>query len=279
VQPMAALRIDLPSALVAAGADATYRWNITGSSMRKDALARLTDAEQRTEFTDGYYRFFKSLAKLLAFFLNGIYLVVRNYGVALIVLTFLLKLALHRFTFKQQASMLKMQKLAPEMKALQEKYKNDRAQVGAKTMELYKKHGVNPLSGCLPMFIQMPMFMALYQVFTHAADFRGSSFLWIKDLTLEDAVWGLDYPYLHWLTINPLALIYIGVTLWMSFQHKVPENADPQQAQMQKMMRYMPLLFGVIFYHMPAGLVLYFTVNAILSTIEIKMVKKKLGIA
>lgn len=274
---MVAAKVDFAGIDVAAGAEATLGWRLTVTSMTKDDLALLSEPEQRVQYTDGFYRFFKSLANLLAICLDAIAIVVRNYGVALIVLTFLIKLALHRFTFKQQASMLKMSKLAPEIKLLQERYKNDRQQLGLKTMEMYKKHGVNPLSGCLPMFIQMPMFMALYQVFTHSADFRGAGFLWIKDLTLEDAIWGIDHPWLHWLTINPLALIYIGVTLWMSFQTKIPEGADPQQAQMQKMMRWLPLIFGVIFYHMPAGLVLYFTVNAILSTIEIKMVKKKLG--
>lgn len=271
------LRVDYDSVTIAPGAEHKLSWQLTGAGMTKAGLARLTEAEQKVQYTDGFYRFFKSLSNILAFLLDKIALVVLNYGVALIILTCLIKLALHRTTFKQQASMLKMSKLAPEIKLLQERYKGDRQQLGLKTMELYKKNGVNPLGGCLPMLIQLPMFMALYQMFTHSADFRGSSFLWIKDLTLEDAIWGLDHPYFHWLTINPLALIYIGVTLWMSFQYKIPEGGDPQQAQIQKMMRYLPLIFGIFFYHMPTGLVLYFTVNAILSTIEIKMVKRKLG--
>ncbi len=275
VQPF--LRVDYAAITLAPGANHELSWQITGAGMTKAGLARLTDAEQKVQYTDGFYRFFKSLSNILAFLLDKIALVVMNYGVALIILTCLIKLALHRTTFKQQSSMMKMSKLAPEIKVLQERYKGDRQQLGVKTMELYKKNGVNPLGGCLPMLIQLPMFMALYQMFTHSADFRGSSFLWIKDLTLEDAIWGVDHPMFHWLTINPLALIYIGVTLWMSFQHKVAPGADPQQAQMQKMMRYLPLIFGIFFYHMPTGLVLYFTVNAILSTIEIKMVKRKLG--
>ncbi len=271
------MRVDYADVQIAPGADHQVSWSLTGTSTTKVALARLTEDERKVQYTDGFYRFFKVLANALAWCLDMIAIVVRNYGVALIILTCLIKLALHRTTFKQQSSLLKMSKLAPEIKLLQERYKNDRQQLGVKTMELYKKHGVNPLGGCLPILIQMPMFMALYQVFTHSADFRNSGFLWISDLTLEDAIWGINNPWFHWLTINPLALIYIGVTLWMSFQHKIPEGADPQQAQMQKMMRWLPLVFGIIFYHMPTGLVLYFTINAILSTIEIKMVKRKLG--
>lgn len=277
--PQALLRVDLPHMALAPGASGEHAWSLTVTSVAKEDLALLTTAEQRIKYTDSWYKFFKLLADLLTWCLTGIASVVQNIGVAVIVLTFLLKLLLHRTTFKQQESLMKMQKLAPEMKYLQERFKNDRQKLGMETMALYKKHGVNPLGGCLPLLIQMPMFMALYQAFSHSADMRGASFLWIKDLTLPDPIWGPDVAWLSWLTINPLALIYIGVTVWMSFATKPPPTTDPQQEQMQKMMRWLPVIFGVIFYAMPAGLVLYFTVNAILSTIEIKMVKKKLGIA
>jgi YidC/Oxa1 family membrane protein insertase len=272
-----ALFVFPPALALEPGAAGERSWSITASGMRNADLALLTPAEQRLKYTDGMYRFFKVLADALIWCLTKIWLLVRNYGVAVIVLTVLLKALLHRTTFKQQASLLKMQKLAPEMKFLQERHKNDKQKLGLETMALYKKHGVNPLSGCLPMFIQLPMFMALYQAFNHSADMRGQSFLWINDLTLPDQVWAAPVGWLSWLTINPLALLYIGVTVWMSFSTKPPPASDPQQEQMQKMMRWLPVIFGVIFYNMPAGLVLYFTVNAILSTIEIKLVKRKLG--
>jgi YidC/Oxa1 family membrane protein insertase len=252
-------------------------WSITCVGMSKGSLAPLSEAEKHIQYTDGMYRFFKMLAKALTWCLDLIHAGVRNYGIALVVLTILLKAALHRTTFKQQESMLKMQRLAPELKLLQERHKNDRQALGVKTMELYKKNGVNPLGGCLPILIQMPMFMALFQVFSHNADMRGEHFLWAHDLTLPDAVWGPSVSWLSWATINPLALIYIGVTVWMSFTTKPPTGGDEQQAQMMKMMRWMPVIFGVVFYSMPAGLVLYFTVNAILSTLEIRYVKRKLG--
>jgi YidC/Oxa1 family membrane protein insertase len=251
-------------------------WKLIITTMRQVDLARLSDVERQVEYTDGYYKFFKILAKMLTACLNGVYLVVRNYGLALVVLTFLIKLALHRTTFKQHESMMKMQKLSPDLKLIQAQYKDDKQKLAQKQMELWKKHGVNPLGGCLPVFIQMPIFIALYQAFCHSADMRGQTFLWINDLTLPDQVFGFVLMGTT-LTLNPLPLIYIAVTIWMSLTQKLPSGGDPQQEQMAKMMRWMPVVFGAIFYNMPSGLVLYFTINAILSTIEIKMVKRKLG--
>jgi YidC/Oxa1 family membrane protein insertase len=253
-------------------------WKLIITTMRQVDLARLSDVERQVEYTDGYYKFFKILAKMLTACLNGVYLVVRNYGLALVVLTFLIKLALHRTTFKQHESMMKMQKLSPDLKLIQAQYKDDKQKLAQKQMELWKKHGVNPLGGCLPVFIQMPIFIALYQAFCHSADMRGQTFLWINDLTLPDQVFGFVLMGTT-LTLNPLPLIYIAVTIWMSLTQKLPSGGDPQQEQMAKMMRWMPVVFGAIFYNMPSGLVLYFTINAILSTIEIKMVKRKLGMA
>lgn len=257
----------------------TLDWRVTATVYNKAGLARLDDIERKSEFTEGYYRFFRILAKACTWLLEMVTLAVINYGVAIVLLTFLIKLALHRTTFKQQESMMKMQKLQPELKLLQESYKTDKQKLAQKQMELWKKHGVNPLGGCLPIFIQIPIFTALYLAFSHSADMRGEGFLWIKDLTLPDAVYGWNLAWLWgWnLTVNPLPIIYIGVTIWMSLSQKLPTGGDPAQEQTMKMMRWMPVVFGVIFYSMPSGLVLYFTVNAVLSTIEIKMVKKKLG--
>ena len=253
------------------------KWNTTVASMTDGDVALLGETAAKAEFTDGYYRFFKSLVWLLTISLDFLVMIVRNYGVAVVVLTFLLKALLHRFTFKQQESMMKMQKLAPDLKLLQEQYKNDKAKMAQKQMELWKKHGVNPLGGCLPVLIQIPIFTALYLTFCHSADMRGAGFLWVNDLTLPDQVIG--WLVGGWtISINPLPIIYIGVSIWMSLIQKMPTGGDPQQEQTMKMMRWLPVVFGVIFYNMPSGLVLYFTVNAVLSTIEIKMVRRKLGL-
>ena len=251
-------------------------WTITVASMTKRDRELIGETAGKIEYSDGYYRFFKVIVWPLTFLLDWLVLVVQNYGVAVVVLTFLIKLALHRTTFKQHESMMKMQKLAPELKLLQEQYKSDKQKMAAKQMELWKKNGVNPLGGCLPILIQIPIFTALYLAFCHSADMRGSGFLWVNDLTLPDQLIG--WVIGGWtISINPLPIIYIGVSIWMSLMQKVPPGADPQQEQMMKMMRWLPVVFGVIFYNFPSGLVLYFTINAVLSTIEIKMVRKKLG--
>ncbi len=266
---------------LAPGETFALSYRITCTSLKSAALERLSSIEQKIEYTSGFYRFFRILAQILQFFLDLFYQVVRHYGVAVILLTIMVKALLHRTNYKQQESMLKMQKLQPELKRIQERYKGDRQQLAVKQMELFKKHKVNPMAGCLPMFIQLPIFIALYQTFSHAADLRGTGFLWVNDLTLPDQQFylGFSIPLFGMATINPLPIIYIAVSLWMSFSHKPPANASDQQQQMAKVMRWLPVLFGFIFYHMPAGLVLYFTCSAIIGTLEIKYIRRKLGMA
>jgi YidC/Oxa1 family membrane protein insertase len=271
--------VSFASEQVPSGATWQRGWSISASSMTKSDLAMFSETEQAIKYTDSFYRFFKILANALTWVLDKLALVVGHYGIAVILLTLLIKAVLYRTTYKQQESMLKMQKIGPELKYVQEQYKSNKQLMAQKQMELFKKHGVNPLGGCLPIFIQLPIFIALFQAFSHSADLRGTSFLWISDLTLPDQVWGMPIAFLNgWVfSINPLPIIYIGVSAWMSFSQTPPTNSDPQQEMMYKMMRWMPVLFGVIFYNMPSGLVLYFTVQAVISTLEIKYIKRKLG--
>ncbi|MEK7414509.1 MAG: membrane protein insertase YidC [Planctomycetota bacterium] len=255
-------------------------WSISASSMKKADLAMFNDVEQQIRYSDGMYRFFKVLANALTWILDLLAKVVINYGVAVVLLTVLIKAALYRTTFKQQESMLKMQRLQPELKYVQEQYKNNKQMLAQKQMELFKKHGVNPLGGCLPILIQIPIFFALFQAFSHNADLRGADFLWIHDLTLPDQVWGTPISWLdNWIfSLNPLPIIYILVSIWMGSAQKPPVNGDPTQEMMYKMMRWMPAAFGLIFYNMPSGLVLYFTVQAVISTLELKYIRAKLGL-
>ena len=265
---------------VATGDTLSLNWSIAVSCMTSTDLARLSPDERQLEYTDAYYSFFKSIAKIMTWLLRWIAHIVHYYGLAVIILTILIKAALHRLTHKQYESTMRMQKLQPELKYLQEQYKNDKPSRDRKTMELWKKHGVNPLGGCLPMLVQIPLFIALYQSFYHSADMRGQSFLWISDLTLPDQLWylGFKLPITNTLaTINPLPILYILTTIWMSMLQKPPTSGDPSQEQVFKMMRWMPAVFGVIFYNMPAGLVLYFTLQAVLTALEIKLVKRRLG--
>ncbi len=263
------------------GATLVQEWSLAAASMTKASLATLSDSERRIEVTDSMHKFFLVLTNAMTWVLSLIQSVVVNYGVAVLLLTLLVKAAMFKLTYKQHASMLKMQKLAPDLKLIQEQYKDDKQKLATKQMELWKKHGVNPLGGCLPMLIQIPIFLALYQTFQYSADMRGASFLWVPDLTLPDQVWGMPLAFLNgWIfSVNPLPLVYIAVTIWTSMSMPMPTGGDPQQEQMAKTMRWMPVIFGVIFYNMPAGLVLYFTANAILSTLEVKFIRRRLGMA
>ncbi len=257
----------------------SWNWTLTASGMTKKDLGIFGPAEQRIELLDFMHRFFIIFTRPLVWVLDHIVMVVPNYAVAVILLTLLVKALMFRLTWAQHSSMIKMQKLAPDLKYIQEQYKNDKTKLAQKQMELWKKNGVNPLGGCLPLLVQIPIFIGLYNAFQYNADMRGASFLWISDLTLPDQVWGMPLAFVGgWmLSLNPLPLIYIAVTIWMSLTSPMPTNGDPQQEQMAKTMRWMPVLFGVIFYNMPAGLVLYFTVNAVLSTIEVKFIRRRLA--
>ena len=156
---------------------------------------------------------------------------------------------------KANDSMREMQVLAPKLKEIREKYKNEPMLAQTKMSELYKEHKVNPLSGCLPMLIQIPVFIALYYALGGAAELRGQSFLWIKDLAQPDTVFTV-----FGLGINPLIIAW---TALMIVQQKLtPSAMDPMQA---KIMLAMPLIMLFVLYTLPAALTLYWTVSQIFS--------------
>jgi YidC/Oxa1 family membrane protein insertase len=184
------------------------------------------------------------LLKTLRFF----YGYLGNYGLAIILLTVIIKLIFWPLTHKSYASMKSMQKLQPEMAKLKEKYKNDRQRQGQEMMEMYKKHRVNPMGGCLPMVIQIPVFFALYRVLYQAIELRHAPFMfWITDLADKD-------PYY----ITP---IIMGATMFIQ-QKLTPSTADPMQ---QKIFLLMPVIFTALFLNFPAGLVIYWLVNNLLT--------------
>ncbi len=200
-------------------------------------------------------------------FLNGI---LGNYGVAIIAVTLIIKLALHPLNRKSFVSMNKMSKLAPRMKEIQAKFASDRVKMQQEVGKLYKENGVSMAGGCLPMFLQLPIFFALYGAFSQGFSMRHAAFLspWIMDLSKPDVAYDLGWkiPLLGWSVVSILPIVYfVAQYFQMSLQ---PTPADPQQAQQQKMMKYMPLMFVFLFYTMPAGLVLYFTVSSLAGVAE-----------
>ncbi len=194
------------------------------------------------------YGFFAFLSIPLVWLLKFFYSIVKNYGVAIIILTVVVRIVLYPFTHKSMKSMKEMQKLQPLILELREKYKNDREKMNQEVMRLYQTHKINPLGGCLPLLLQLPVFIALYKALYVAIELRHSPFIfWIKDLSEMD-------PYY----ITP---IIMGAS-YFAQQKLTPTSMDPTQ---QKIMLLMPVIFTVIFLNLPAGLVLYFFVSNLLS--------------
>lgn len=194
------------------------------------------------------FGWFDLLAKPLFHVLNFFNGYLNNYGLAIILLTVIIKLLFWPLTHKSFTSMKAMQKLQPEMHKLRDKFKNDKEKLNRELMELYKKHRVNPLGGCLPMLVQIPVFFALYKVLLDAIDLRHAPFiLWITDLSAKD-------PYY----ITPLLM---GASMFVQ-QKMTPTTADPIQA---KIFMFMPVIFTFLFLNFPSGLVLYWLVNNLLT--------------
>lgn len=204
---------------------------------------------------------FDALARPALHLLRFLHRIAGNYGVAIILLTVLQKVILHPLTAKSLRSMQAMKALQPKIAAISERNKNNAQKKQQEVMALYRKHGVNPLGGCLPMLIQLPIFVSLYNALSSSVEMWRAPFLWIKDLSQPDAlfaidVWGLkDYPF------NLLALL-MGVSMFFQQKMSPPSSSDPQQAKM--MLYLLPTMFTFMFWAFPSGLVLYWLVNNVL---------------
>ena len=190
-----------------------------------------------------------------------------SYGLSIILLTLIVKIIFWPVTHKANLSMRKMQKIQPLMKEVRATYKDNPQKMQMEMMKLYKEHNVSPLGGCLPMLLQMPVFLALYATLSGSVEPRQASFLWASDLSLPDTIFTI--PGLH-LPIRPLMLM---MTATMVLQQKLtPTAADPAQ---QKVMMFMPLLMLVMLYSLPSGLTLYWTVSQFISVAQL-IVNKEL---
>jgi YidC/Oxa1 family membrane protein insertase len=191
---------------------------------------------------------FKVIAMPLLDSLNFFYRYVGNYGIAIIIITVILKALFFPLTHKSYKSMKDMQKIQPKMAALKEKFKDDRDAMNKAVMELYREHKVNPMGGCLPMVVQIPVFFALYKALSFSIELRHAPFfLWVTDLADKD-------PYY----VTP---VIMGITMFVQ-QKMTPSQMDPIQ---QKMMLALPVVFTFMFLSFPSGLVLYWLVNNILT--------------
>jgi len=227
-----------------------------------DALARLSN---NADLVMGFSGPFGWIARLLLISMKGLHALGLSYGLAIIAITIIIKLVFWPLTQASTRSMKRMQMLKPEMKALQAKYKDDPKKMNLKLMEFIKEHKVSPLGGCLPMLIQIPVFFGLYQMLRSAIELRGARFLWAQDLSQPDTV-ALIFGF----PLNPLPLIMGVTTLWQARMTPPSPGVDPVQ---QKMMQYMPLIFVFMVYNLSAGLALYWTLQNLLSILQMKLTR------
>lgn len=201
------------------------------------------------------------IARPLLSLLNLLHLVTGNYGIDIILLTILVKLVFFPLSIKSFKSMAAMQKLQPQLEQLRTQYQDDREALNREMMEMYRRHKINPLGGCLPLLIQLPVFIGLYQALMMAIELRQAPFFgWIQDLSMPDRLGTFVVPFVDPPGI-PVLTILMGGTMIMQ-QAMTPMPGDPMQ---QKIMMIMPLIFTVMFVNFPAGLVLYWLVNNVLS--------------
>jgi len=221
------------------------------------------------------------LEKGLKWLLLMFYKIIPNYGVAIILLTLLVKIIFFPLTKKSSESTKRMQALSPKIKELQEKYKSNQQKMNAEMAELYKKEGYNPLSGCLPMLLQIPIFFAMYNLFNNHFDLRGAMFIpgWIPDLSLPESIWtfpgGFRLPLLGWTALRLLPFIYVGSQLLYG---KVTQTPDSQGNTQMKMMLYvMPIVFFFVLYDVPSGLLIYWIFSNLLTMVQQVAINKYLA--
>ena len=213
---------------------------------------------------------FEPLAKPMLYLLNKIHSVIGNYGIAIILLTVLIKAVFWPLSQKGMKSMKNMQKVQPKVTKLREKYKDDPKRMNQEMMQLYKTYKVNPLGGCMPMLLQIPVFFALYKILLQAIELRHAPFmLWITDLSAPDRLFiGFDIPFLGGI---PVLTLLMGASMYLQ-QKMTPTTADPTQARIMAML---PIIFTFMFLNFASGLVLYWFVNNLLSILQQQMINKQ----
>ena len=225
--------------------------------------SELVKAAPGLEYTVDY-GWLSFIASPLFMILSMIQSFVGNWGFAIILLTILIKLAFYPLSASGYRNMAQMRELAPRLQSLKEKFGDDRQKMQQAMMEMYKKEKINPMGGCLPILVQIPVFISLYWMLLASVEMRHAPFiLWIQDLSAPDSLFGRIPEVVPLLGGMPIGLLPILMGLSMIIQTKLnPKPADPVQA---KVMTIMPLVFSIFFFFFPAGLVLYWLVNNVLS--------------
>ena len=261
-----------PAGPVAPQTERTYRYKLYFGPKSLEALDRV--GSELGKILD--FGFFDIIAKPLLHAMNYMHRLIPSYGIAIIIITVIVKLLFWPLSNKSYKSMSQMKRLQPKMKELRAKYKDDKKMMNQELMNLYKVYKVNPLGGCLPMVFQIPVFFAFYKMLYQAIELRHAPFfLWINDLSAPDRLFdfGFKIPMMAPPYGIPVLTIIMGASMFLQ-QKMSPPPGDPTQA---KMMMFMPIFFTFIFINFPSGLVLYWLVNNILSMAQQYYVTKKMA--
>ena len=225
---------------------------------------------------------FSSVSRVMLALLKFFYFFIPNYGVAILLLTLVVKVVLHPLTVKGQMSAYRSQLLQPKIAELRKKYADDKQKMAQEQMMLFRTYGVHPMSGCLPLLFQFPIFLALYRTLSNAVELRHAGFIpgWITDLSAPDTIYHyplpLSIPLLSSLTNNNINILPVLMVITsVVSQSLAPQPADPQAQQQQKIMKWMWVFMALMFYNLASGLLLYWTFSGAIGILEQWMIRKR----
>ena len=246
----------MPAVDIPPGQSYSGRFEIYAGPKLYHKLARL----EHNEAEIMNFGIFKLVSQFLLNFMNWLHSVFKDYAIAILALTTVIRLVLWPIQGKANRSMKQTAALAPKMQELREKYKDDPTRMNQEVMKMYKQYGINPVGGCLPMLIQIPIFFGLYQMLGQAVELRNEKFLWVHDLSQPDTV--AHIPNLDW-PINILPLCMAATQVWL--MQMTPKTGDPTQ---RRVMMFTPLIFMFICYNFAAALALYYTAQNLFSILQ-----------
>jgi YidC/Oxa1 family membrane protein insertase len=246
----------MPALSIPPGQTYSAKFQIFAGPKLYHTLARL----EHNEAEIMNFGIFKLVSQFLLNFMNWLHSIFKDYAIAILALTTVIRLVLWPVQAKANRSMKQTAALAPKMQELREKYKDDPTKMNQEVMKLYKQYGINPVGGCLPMLIQIPIFFGLYQMLGQAVELRNEKFLWVKDLSQPDTV--AHIPGFGW-PINILPLCMAATQVWL--MQMTPKTGDPTQ---RRIMMFTPLIFMFICYNFAAALALYYTAQNLFSILQ-----------
>jgi len=261
---------------IASGASAEVSTRLYAGAKEIKLLDKYADAIKKFDLNIdfGWYYF---LTKPFFYVLDFLYGLIGNMGWAILLFAAILRLSMFPLAHKSYDNMSKMKKIQPKMMALQAMYKDDKMALQRATMELYKKEKVNPAAGCLPMFIQIPIFFSLFKVLNIAIEIRHAPFIgWVKDLSAPDPLTISAWSHIYIPSVIDIGVWPLIYGLTMFIQNKL--NPKPANKDQARMFALMPILFTIMFAHFAVGLVIYWTLNNILSIIQQKIIMHKNGV-